>query len=365
MKPLHADISRYEIAFTGPITVRGLRVERREGLVFALKTSPEGVTAYGEVAPLPGLHEESLAEAEGALSDFIPELAGLRDNTRHERRELLEGSGLPPSVITGVEMALLNLEAIGTGRGPSFPGAYTAAHTVPVNALLFGTPESVMDRAEYCYAQGFRTFKLKVQSGRVDEAVETICRFHKAFGGRTELRLDANQSLELDDAIQFGRSIPTDSVSYIEEPLMDAALIPEFHDRTGIRSALDESLWQQPDLLERFPANCLGALILKPNRIGGIQRSLDLAAIALGKNLLPVFSSAFESGISLGFYAWLAAVSAPEPAACGLDTGSFLSHDLLEVPFSAQAGTVDPAESWSNSFAVRHDMLIPIATWTL
>ena len=364
MKPLHADILRYGIPFTGPITVRGLRVERREGLVLALNTTINGVTAYGEIAPLPGLHDETLEEAERALSGFVPKLAELRSKNRNEQQELLQGAGLPPSVMTGIEMALLNLEAIGSRRGPCFTGAYPAARTVTVNALLFGTPETVIGRAESCYAQGFRTFKLKVQAARIEEAIATISRFHKAFGGRAKLRLDANQSLELDDAIAFGRSIPAESVSYIEEPLKEASLIPEFHARTGIRSALDETLWQEPGLLEQIPASCLGALILKPNRIGGIGKTLDLAAIALGRNLSPVLSSAFESGISLGFYAWLAAVSAPEPAACGLDTGSFLSHDLLEVPFSTHSGAVDPAEAWKNSNAVRRDMLNPVARWT-
>ncbi|MGB8248477.1 MAG: o-succinylbenzoate synthase, partial [Chlorobium sp.] len=60
MSPIHADISRYGIPFTVPIMVRGLVVECREGLLIGLGSPVGGATAFGEVAPLAGLHDESL-----------------------------------------------------------------------------------------------------------------------------------------------------------------------------------------------------------------------------------------------------------------------------------------------------------------
>ncbi len=363
MKPLHADISRYGIPFNGPVTVRGALLDRREGLVLSLRC--EGAASFGEIAPLPGLHDESLDEAETALAAFIPVLAGLDRNTHEERRRLIGGAKLPPSVATGLEMALINLEAAGSGATPSFPGSFPAAQRVPVNALLTGDPTTVMKRAETRYAQGFRAFKLKVRADRVDDSVASIRSFHKAFGGRTELRLDANQSFGLEAAVEFGRSLPAGSVSYIEEPLQDASMIPDFHGRTGIRSALDETLWQRPELFGQLPTESVGALILKPNRIGGIAKSLDLASSAYRMGMPAVLSSAFESGISLGMYALMAAVSSPSPAACGLDTASFLGGDLLEIPFSTPQGDSDPVAAWRNSLVVRKELLNPVRSWTL
>ena len=363
MKPLHADISRYGIPFTGPVNVRGVVLDKREGLVISLKS--KGASAYGEIAPLPGLHDESLDEAEEALSSFVPNLSSLDKNTTEERRELFEGIQLPPSVTTGLEMALINLEALETGSVPSFPGSFPPALRVPVNALLAGDAATVRSRAEMRFKQGFRAFKLKVRAERIDEAISCIRTFHNTFGDRAELRLDANQSLELDQAVAFGKALPPGSVSYIEEPLLDASLIPEFHSRAGIRSALDESLWQRPELLDLLPPASLGALILKPNRIGGIMKSLDLAAVAYRMGIPAVLSSAFESGVSLGFYALMAAVSAPSPAACGLDTASFLSRDILDIPFGSPEGFADPVNAWKNSLTVKQELLNPVASWTL
>ena len=363
MKPLHADISRYGIPFTGPVTVRGVVLEKREGLVLSLKSA--GASAYGEIAPLSGLHDESLDEAEKALTAFVPKLSILDQNCTEDRHKLFDGAELPPSVITGIEMALINLEAAEAGSIPGFPGSFPPARQVPVNALLAGDASTVMNRAELRFVQGFRAFKLKVRADRIDEAISYIRKFHSAFGDKAELRLDANQSLELEQAVEFGRSLPSGSVTYIEEPLMDASLIPDFHARTGIRSALDESLWQQPELLGLLPPSSIGALILKPNRIGGIMKSLDLAAIAYRMGIPAVLSSAFETGISLGFYALMAAVSAPSPAACGLDTASFLANDLLDIPFSSPEGFTDPIAAWRNSVSVREELLKPVESWTL
>jgi len=363
VKPLHADICRYEIPFTAPVTVRGVLLATREGLLLRLKH--KGATAYGEVAPLPGLHAESLDQATQALAAFIPELSRLDRNSSDERRRLLDEATLPPSVATGIEMAFVNLAAVTTGSLPSFPGAFPPASKIPVNALLAGAPQAVLDRAAKRYVEGFLAFKLKVRKGQLDDAVACIRAFHEAFGDKAELRLDANQSLDFDEAVKFGKALPPGSIAYIEEPLTDAALIPAFYAATGLPAALDESLWQRPALLGEIGPAPLGALVIKPNCIGGIQKSLDLTAKARRMGLQAVFSSAFESSVSLGMYALLAAVSSPTPAASGLDTASFLARDLTETPFAAPDGFADPAAAWRESLRVKPEMIETIASWTL
>lgn len=363
MKLLHADICRYEVEFTAPVTVRGVLLRKREGLL--LRLTSEGATAYGEVAPLTGLHAESLDKALQALTEFIPELSRLDRNKSDDRRRLLDEATLPPSVATGVEMALVNLEAVECGGLPVFPDAFPPASKIPVNALLAGNPQAVLDRAAKRYAEGFRAFKLKVRKGQLDEAIACIRSFHDMFGNNAELRLDANQSLDFDEAVGFGKALPMGSISYIEEPLTDAALIPEFHAATGLPSALDESLWQRPELLDQIGPEPLGALVLKPNCIGGIAKSLDLATRAHRMGLQAVFSSAFESSVSLGMYALMAAVSSPTPAASGLDTASFLAADLTEKPFAAPDGLADPAAAWRDSLRVKPEMIQTIESWTL
>ncbi len=357
MKASHIILYRYAIPFTEPITVKGRRLVQREGIIVALKSLGEKHIGYGEIAPLPGLHREMLQSAEAQLVELL---------AKHDLADpnlLLEG--LYPSVRTGLEMAMINLEAAIGGTLPAFADAEPAARQVAVNALLFGDTRLIMQRAEEYFQLGYRTFKLKVTASDTESAITSINALHRTFGNRIELRLDANQSLSLDEALDFAANIPKRSIAYIEEPLKKAELIGEFYAKTAIPSALDETLWQHPELLYQIPEASLSALILKPSRLGGISAALRFARYAREHHLLAVFSSAFESGISLSFYAWLAASTASKPAACGLDTYRYLKHDLLETPFEAQNALLDTQKIYQDGLKVNQRSLKRTSLWTL
>ena len=357
MNASHIVLYRYAIPFTEPITVKGRRLVQREGLILALKSPGERHIGYGEIAPLPGLHREVLQSAEAQLVELL---------AKHDLANpdlLLEG--LYPSVRTGLEMAMINLDAAISGTFPVFADAGPVAHQVPVNALLFGDKALIMQRAEEYFTLGYRTFKLKVTASDTENAIKSIPALHRTFGERIELRLDANQSLSLDEALDFAQHIPQGSVAYIEEPLKEAELIGEFYAKTAIPSALDETLWQKPELLDEIPEASLAALILKPNRLGGISAALHFARYAKEHNLLAVFSSAFESGISLSFYTWLAASTASKPAACGLDTYRYLKRDLIETPFGAENALLDTQKLYKEGLKVNQSSLKRTSLWTL
>jgi len=353
----HIVLYRYAIPFTEPITVKGQRLVQREGIIIALKSKEERHIAYGEIAPLPGLHRETLQSAEAQLVEVL---------AKHDLaspRMVLDG--LYPSVRTGVEMAMINLDAAISGTLPSFSEKGTAAQHVPVNALLFGDTALVLQRAEHYFTHGYKAFKLKVSAGDTENAIKSIKALYRTFGNAIELRLDANQSLTLDEAVEFANNIPQGSVAYIEEPLKQPELIGEFYAKTALHSALDETLWQKPEVISQIPEASLSALILKPNRLGGIFTTLQFAHYAKKKNLLAVFSSAFESGISLGFYTWLAASTASKPAACGLDTYRYLQDDLLEIPFRAENGLLDAMTLYKEGVNVKQRSLKRMSLWTL
>ena len=357
MNASHVVLYRYTIPFTEPITVKRQRLVQREGIIIALKSTDGEHIAYGEIAPLPGLHNETLELAEAQLVDLL------------SKRGMTTPDSLPeelyPSVRTGVEMAMINLDAAISGVFPSFSETEEAFQQVPVNALLFGDTALIMQRAENYFALGYRTFKLKISADTITNSINSIRELHRTFGDTVELRLDANQSLSLDEAISFARQIPPGSVTYIEEPLQQAEGIGKFYAKTALHSALDETLWQKPELLFKIPTASLAALILKPNRIGGIFVAQQFARYACEKNLLAVFSSAFETGISLSFYTWLAASTATKPAACGLDTYRYLQHDLLETPFGAKNALLDPHKLYRDGVKVKQRSLRRTSLWTL
>ncbi|MCW8796210.1 MAG: o-succinylbenzoate synthase [Chlorobium sp.] len=365
MKPQNASIYRYSIPFVRPVPVLGKSLDTRDGFVLALKSGDGLHTGFGEIAPLPGLHKESLPEALEQCGTLLlsPRLSygglSLEDAGKH-----LPDS-ISPSVRAGFEMALLNLQSAASGALPSFPGAPEAARKLPLNALLFGDAPSVISMAKDYFRNGYRTFKLKVQASNPGLAVKQVLALRSAFGGEISLRLDSNRSFDLEKACLFFNRIPADSIEYIEEPLADPFLIPEFFSRTGIRSALDESLWMSPGIWNGITRDCLGGVVLKPARLGSFATTLRLAREARDAGIAAVISAAFESGIALGFYAHLASVLSKNPSPCGLDTFRQLSRDILYNPLHAESGCLDTATAYRNSLNPDLSRLKLIEAWTL
>ena len=348
---------RYAIPFTEPITVKEQRLTEREGIVISLADANGDAVGFGEIAPLPGLHNESIEQAENEIIKLLAQ--------RTISVPCMMKQPLYPSVRTGLEIALLNLAAALSGNLPTLCSCANNAQQVPVNALLFGSPEEVVQRAEELFQAGYRTFKLKVNASNSAHALASINALQNRFGNSITLRLDANQSFHFDDAVAFGKALPIGSIAYIEEPLDDASRIGDFYAATAIPSALDETLWQHPELLESIPTKALAALVLRPSRLGGISSAEHFARYANEHGLLAVFSSAFESGISLGCYSWLAASCSAEPAACGLDTHRYLKHDLLTTPFPTDTPLLDASECYRDSLQVNLRALKRRSVWTL
>jgi O-succinylbenzoate synthase len=103
-------------------------------------------------------------------------------------------------------------------------------------------------------------------------------------------------------------------------------LVGEF----GVPVALDESLARiEPQELEE--QRYARAVVLKPTLVGGILRTLRLAQSALRLGMMPVFSSAYESGVETAALVALAAGIGDRPVPAGLDTYRRMAGDLLET----------------------------------
>lgn len=345
--------------------VGGSCLARRDGCILRLQTADRLHCGYGEIAPLQGLHEETLQEAAGQLDTILH--SGLPE-TPHLTM-LNAGDALPgdlfPSVRTGIEMALLNLQASEKGKFTPLPWNLNPASTLPLNALLFGDKADVLQQADMYYRIGYRTFKLKIRPERAGEATELITELHRILGDAVQFRLDSNQSFTCESAARFLDALPGKQIAYIEEPLMKPEESARLYERTGIRIALDESLWQCPALRHELPASCLGAYILKPSRTGGISATMRLAIEARSRGLAAVISSAYDSGISTGFFARMASLLDAHPPACGLDTFRQFQRDILAVPLSATDGLLDVDAVWKSSTKPDLSRLNCMKEWTL
>lgn len=128
---------------------------------------------------------------------------------------------------------------------------------------------------------GFRRLKLKVGPD-VDATLRTINSMRKIVGNRVDLRVDANESWNLETAVHMARELRSYSVSAIEQPLPHAELMKmqELKKASPIPLMLDESLCSLEDAQKAIQYNLSHLFNIRLSKCGGFLNSLKIAALA-------------------------------------------------------------------------------------
>ena len=343
-------IFRYRLPLAAPLPSASDVLHERTGLLVRMGAD-SGASGWGDVAPLPGFSRESVEDAETELKSWAGRLRGAWFDPLGDSLESWLGhesaDTVPPSVRFGLETALASLsrrmDDAAAGELACFDGV------VPVNGLLAGSREQVLADARRLRQGGCRAVKLKVGSRPATEDAELAQEVRSVIGDGVTLRLDANRSWSLEQAVSFGRGIGAAGVEYLEEPLREPARLRELFDATGIPVALDESLLElRPDDLEGRRE--VGAVVLKPTLLGGAARAREWVAKALALNVRPVVSACFESGVGLLALASFAWASTGEAVPAGLDTYRWLGADVVRPRIPFDTGAIE----WNDAMAQAH-----------
>ena len=118
------------------------------------------------------------------------------------------------------------------------------------------------------------------------------------------MRLDANRKWSLKEACIFAELAGNQKIDFIEEPVDDASQLEAFYKKTGMRTALDETLSSSHSAEQEGVI----AYVLKPMVLGLIP-TLDWIEKAKILKRKAVISSAFESPVGFKVLANLACFS--------------------------------------------------------
>jgi len=350
----------YSLPLTETLCLLGHEMHKRTGLILRLHDENDSTSVgdnYGdsEIAPLPGMHPETLSEAETQIRDY------------------LSGNSLPVtcsaalfgSVNFGLDMALRTLfqnpnvskfhsfkETAGNDPKPSkidFKG-----QIFPVNGLAVGSGTVLEMECEELRNGGFKAVKLKVGRLTILQDIERVRLARKILGNEIALRLDANRAWEWEDALKFAEAVQDFNIEYCEEPLLDSNKLEKLHLQTGMPLALDETLWYAPTPKSDTPAKHVSlsgirALILKPSILGGWNNTKMWIEHAQKNGIHCVLSSCFESGLGLNWIAFMANELLSEKFPAGLDTSKWFEQDLIEPRFLIQNGNYVFPDSWPKS----------------
>lgn len=286
------DFFRYSLPMVGG----GLR----EGILLRVE-SAEGAVGWGDAAPLPGWSSESLEDVEGMLVEGSNDLQCV------------------PSLACAIEAARASLE--------SYRGWTLRSDTIPLNALLSGSFDQILERAIAANSRGCECFKIKTGGISPDELPKLLRAISRLTTSRCRFRIDPNRGWNFDTTLRIAESISGFPVDYLEEPLREFFLLPDLIKKCPIGIALDETLREiAPSELIFYKG--AAALVLKPTLMGGFQTCADFAETGASMGMSAVVSACFESGVgihALGRFA----LSLPSAIAAGLDTYSHLEQDVL------------------------------------
>lgn len=286
-------VFRYTLPFTQDIKLGTQYFRERSGILL------EQDGEWSEAAPLPNFSRETITTVVSALRGTEPKPASLEFALESLRRPLTTGE-------------------------------------LPLNALLQGEPDAMLEQAAGLSESACRAVKVKVGRRSVDEEIELVTKIRERLRDGQALRLDANRAWDWSTAILFAKEVKSAGIEYIEEPLQDYLRLEEYAAETDQNYALDETLAQHHSL-DTFPS--ASAYVIKPTILGG-----RLPEIVHQRKPL-TFSSCYETGVGLTRIAQLALEWAPHVPA-GLDTYRYLAEDVLSHRLVVRDWKLRIAESW-------------------
>jgi O-succinylbenzoate synthase len=267
----------FSIALRYPV----MGVTRRTGYLI------EGPAGWGECSPLPSWND---AEREAAA------------------RSALEAATLP------------------------FPTI--ARDRVAVNAMIPRVAPDVA--AALALSSGCGTVKVKVGD---EGSVDRVAAVRSACGPRIKIRLDANGAWDLETALRQLAALATYDIELAEDPVASLEELGALRGRAGMPVAAESCIRTTADAQRLHRLEAADAIVLKPQRIGGVREALR-AAEASG--VPAIASSALETSVGLAVVVAVAASLPDAPFAHGAGTAQLLESDVVDDPLIPIGGWLTP-----------------------
>ncbi len=319
----------FRLPMRAPMQTARAAIVYRAGVLVEI-TNDSGQRGYGEASPLPEF-------GEGDADDVLRLIAKRGRDLLGGIPDDLDGPGAS-ALRCALDVAQLDLE--GRQRGlpvaallSAQPRASVAANSV----ISDGPPEQALAQVREAWAVGYRTFKLKVAAKPPDDDVRRVQAIREALPG-ARLRLDANGGWDERTAVATLARLASCDIELVEQPVPVGAdeALARIHGESSTRIAADEGVSSIEEGRRLLAMGAVGALVLKPMRLGGIRPALDLAREAADRGVPCIVTTTFDSGVGVAAALHLAAaipvVDALPDAAHGLATAEHLAADIVVEP---------------------------------
>jgi o-succinylbenzoate synthase len=313
-------------------------------------TAEPGTIGIGECGPLPGLSVDHRPDFQEKLSNLLEEIN--RSDIRADDPASLMKCIPPefPSVIFGLETALLDLRNGGTRV--IFDNAFITGKPISINGLIWmGETDFMMDQINKKVAQGFTCIKIKVGGLDFDKECDILSYIRRRyFRENITIRLDANGAFKAADVLYKLDEMSRFQIHSIEQPLKAGAEeTEELCRKSPIPVAFDEELIgicaldNKISLLKKLKPRYI---VLKPTLHGGIRGCEEWISVAESSGIGWWITSALESSIGLNAICQFAGnyrTDIPQ----GLGTGAIYENNI-QSPLVVENGQIfyDASLNW-------------------
>jgi o-succinylbenzoate synthase len=323
-------LRRLEARMRAPAVASHGSVEVRPLILVSL-TGEDGVTGYGEAAPLESYDGVGLEDVLAALEDCRQVLSTAAPET--PRAALLAAcvrAAVLPQAIAAVDLALWDLEGRRAAKpiwrllGSGWPASIAVNATVAV-ADRSGAAAAAAEARE----AGFHCLKVKVGIGDDAGRLAAV----RAFAGPAmAIRIDANGAWSVDEAVAALRSLGPVGIECCEEPTSGVEAIAEVAAQVPVPVALDESV-REPGALH---TRVCDAVCLKISGCGGISGLVECARQARAVGYEVYLASTYDGPLGIAAALHAAAALTPDRS-CGLATlGMFDGRPELLTPVAGR-----------------------------
>jgi O-succinylbenzoate synthase len=183
---------------------------------------------------------------------------------------------------------------------------------------------------------GCGTIKVKVGD---DQGVDRVAAIRSACGPGVRIRIDANGAWDLDTAKRMLARLAPYDIELVEDPVVSLDDLRALRGHVAMAVAAESSIRTTSDAQRVGDLEAADAIVLKPQRIGGVREALR-AAEASG--VPAIASSALETSVGLAAVVALAAALPDTPFAHGAGTALLLAGDVVTDPLVPVDGWLTP-----------------------
>ena len=315
----------------------------RDGVsdVLVKLTTDDGLVGWGEACC-----GADTASVEAALRAMTPFVVGRdpwnrdamrRDVFTHGLWQFRAGTG--NFAWAGIDMALWDI----CGRACGQPlwrllGGLQRQEATYFYYVARDTKEGLEAQIDDGLAAGFEVFYLKVGLGDADD-LDMVSTVREALGPGPRLRLDANGSWTIPQALRNLRAMGEYDIDFVEQPVRDHPVgqLAELRARIDIPVCANEGLWSEAEAYARIRARQADVYCFSPYWVGSIGGFHRLAWLAEYEGLQVCKHTHGELGLAAaaGHHVVLTLPNAVEGHQ---QTAHLLEHDILveRIPIASK-----------------------------